>query len=259
MPQKRQATEEEQAILVRSLGLRLPARHRIEPHVHEWSQLVYATEGVMTVTTPAGSWVVPPQRAAWIPAGFEHSVATTGRVRMRTLYLRPDLASELPGECCVVGVAPLLRELILEVLEAGMLRQSVPQEARLAAVLADQIARRQEAPLQLMLPRDKRALRVVERVRADLSRTVTITEAACGSGASVRTLERQFVSETGLTFGRWLQRARALHALERLAAGDSVTEAGLAVGYGSTSAFIAMFRRVLGRTPGSYFTSRPST
>jgi AraC-like DNA-binding protein len=256
MPRERHAAEEERTILVRSLGLRLPAGHRIEPHAHDWSQLVYATEGVMTVATPTGSWVVPPQRAAWIPAGFEHEVAMTGRVRMRTLYLRPDLARELPGECCVVGVAPLLRELILEVMEAGMLRESVPREARLAAVLADQVTRTQEAPLQLMLPRDARALRVVEHLRADLSRAVTIAEAARGSGASVRTLERIFMSETGFTFGRWLQRARALHGLERLAAGDSVTQAGLAVGYGSTSAFIAMFRRVLGRTPGSYFASR---
>ena len=41
--------------------------------------------------------------------------------------------------------------------------------------------------------------------------------------------------------------------LERLAAGDSVTAAGHAIGYDSTSAFIAMFKRLLGTTPGNYF------
>ena len=60
-----------------------------------------------------------------------------------------------------------------------------------------------------------------------------------------------------MTFGRWLQQVKAHQALERLAAGDSVTGAGLAVGYDSTSAFIAMFRRVLGTTPGSYFARAP--
>ena len=88
---------------------------------------------------------------------------------------------------------------------------------------------------------------------ADLSATGSISQLVRGTGASVRTIERLFVQETGLTFGRWLQRIKTLHALERLAAGDSVTAAGLSVGYSSTSSFIAMFKRVLGTTPGSYF------
>ena len=97
---------------------------------------------------------------------------------------------------------------------------------------------------------------LAERVQSDLSSIRPLTDLVLGSGASVRTIERLFVRQTGMTFGRWLQRVRALHALERLAAGDSVVQAGLAVGYDSTSAFIAMFKRVLGRTPGSYFAAR---
>ena len=56
-----------------------------------------------------------------------------------------------------------------------------------------------------------------------------------------------------MTFGRWRQQVRLLHALRRLAEGASVTTAALDVGYDSTSAFIAMFKRNLGTTPGGYF------
>ncbi|HIM37390.1 MAG TPA: AraC family transcriptional regulator [Dehalococcoidia bacterium] len=35
--------------------------------------------------------------------------------------------------------------------------------------------------------------------------------------------------------------------------GHTVTETALSVGYETTSAFIAMFRRSLGVTPGQYF------
>ena len=248
----------ERSIAVRSLGLRLPPHHRIERHTHDWHQLVYATEGVMTVDTPVGSWVVPPHRAVWIPAGCEHTVRMTGVVRMRTVYLRPDLVDRVPAACCVIHVSSLLRELILETLRLGMLADDVPEHVRLAGVLVDQIAHTGEAPLRITRPTDARARVVAEQAQADLSTTPSIAQLARGSGASVRTVERLFLLETGMTFGRWLQHVKVHHALERLAAGESVTAAGHAVGYDSTSAFIAMFKRVLGTTPGNYFRQVPA-
>lgn len=238
---------------MRSLGLRLPPDHRIAAHAHPWHQLVYATEGVMRVETPSGNWVVPPERAVWIPAGFAHAIRMTGAVRMQTVYLRPGSGANLPLSCGVVSVSALLRELVLETLRRGMLRDTVPEQARLAAVLTDQILQTREMPLRIVFPTDPRARRVARKAQKQLAHTSTVAELARGTGASARTIERLFAKETGLAFGRWLQRAKALHALERLAAGDSVTAAGLAVGYSSTSAFIAMFQRVVGTTPGNYF------
>lgn len=258
MPQERQPSpRSESAIAVRSLGLRLPRAYRIAAHQHEWHQLVYAIEGVLTVSTPNGDWVVPPQRAVWIPARFQHSIRTAHLVRMRTLYLRPDLPQKLsvrePEVCCVVAVTALVRELVLEMIRLEMLMEDNPEHLRLVAVLMDQLEREREVPLEITFPRDPRARRVAEKARADLATVRTITELARGSGASARTIERIFRQETGLTFARWLQRLRTLHALELLAAGDSVTSVALAVGHDSTSAFIAMFKRQLGMTPGRYF------
>lgn len=250
----------EAAIVVRSLGLRLPSGHRIPAHSHPWPQLVYATRGVMSVETEVGVWVVPHQRAVWIPAGFEHRIEMNGAVHMRTVYLAPRLAAELSTDCSVVHVSPLLRELVLQTMRQGMLREGVPSEEHLAAVLADQIRETGDAPLSLDFPQDPRARAVAERVERELASSNfpagrTLAELAAGSGASVRTIERLFVQETGLTFRRWSQHLRVLRALQRLAAGASVTAAGLAVGYESTSAFIAMFKRTLGTTPGEYFSS----
>ena len=134
-----------------------------------------------------------------------------------------------------------------------MLREDSAEEERLAGVLIDRMTRTPEAPLELRWPTDPRARRVAERVREHLDQTLVLSDLVVGSGASVRTIERLFREQTGQTFGRWLQRIRALRALECLASGDSVTQAALAVGYGSTSAFIAMFQRVLGKTPGNYY------
>lgn len=253
MSRDRQLAADEDAILVRSLALRLPTGHTIPGHAHPWGQIVYATEGVMTVTTGAGAWVVPSHRAAWVPGGTEHSIAVTDRVRMRTLYLRPDLAAPLPDRCRALAVSGLLREIVLEVVQVGMLRDDVPAERRLAEVLVDRIRLTSAVPLQLPWPRDPRARRLGELVLAQLADSTPLDGLAVGCGASARTLERLFRAETGMTFGRWRQQARLLHALRLLATGASVTATGFAVGFASTSAFVAMFRRALGSTPGSWF------
>jgi len=56
-----------------------------------------------------------------------------------------------------------------------------------------------------------------------------------------------------VVFFQWRRRMRLMHALRLLAAGRGVTEVGLEVGYSSTSAFIAAFKRELGTTPFRYY------
>ena len=89
-------------MLVRTLAVGYPSGTVLEHHEHDWAQLVYASEGVMSVHTDEGTWVVPSHRAVWIPAGVRHSVAMSGWVSMRTLYILPRLVARLPGRCCVV-------------------------------------------------------------------------------------------------------------------------------------------------------------
>lgn len=258
MSRKRQTADDpEDRILVRSLALGLPSGFQLDNHAHPWAQLLYATDGVLTVTVDAadgrGSWVVPSHRAAWIPGGVQHHLEATGSVRLRTLYLRPDVTLALPTSCCVMGVTPLLRELVLETIARGMLREDIASEQRLAGVLVDQLAGTSEVLLDLRMPHDARARRVADAVIADLRADTSLSQLGVSSGAGVRTLERIFLTQTGATFGRWRQRARLLHAMRLLASGNSVTAVALAVGYESTSAFIAMFKRALGTTPGVHF------
>src|SRR5512142_1572175 len=98
-----------------------PAGHVIPLHFHDRDQLVYASRGVVTVRTRNGTWVVPPQRAVWIPAEIPHTITMSGLVAMRTLYLKPRMARALPRDCCVVHVSPLLKELILHSCAMGAL------------------------------------------------------------------------------------------------------------------------------------------
>ena len=196
---------------------------------------------------------MPSERAVWVPANVEHEIETAGSVSLRTLYLRPSLSPSLPTTCFVVHVSPLLRELILHTVRHGHLDEGVPAQERLAGVLVDQLLAIPALPLSLPLPRDVRARKIAALVRANPAGPGVLAVLARGSGTSLRTLERLFLKETGMSFGRWRQRARLLHALHRLAEGEPVTSVALDVGYDSTSAFIAMFKRELGTTPGRYY------
>ena len=234
-----------------------PGPHRFPPHRHRRAQLVYATEGVMTVETAAGAWIVAPQHAVWVPAGVEHEVRAAGPLAMRTLYVDPAAAAGLPAACCVVKVPPLLRELILR---AVTLSQSAPPdgpEARLLALIPDELRDLEPEPLHLPHTRDRRLKTVTDRLAAEPSDDRGLAAWSKEAGASERTLARLFLKETGMTFGTWRQRQRLLVAVAQLAEGRSVTTVAYDLGYESTSAFIAMFRRTLGTTPGRYLKRGP--
>ncbi|HSR71140.1 MAG TPA: helix-turn-helix transcriptional regulator [Kiloniellales bacterium] len=233
-----------------------PAGSVIEPHRHRRAQLIYAAEGVMTVSAEAGSWVVPPQRAVWLPAGMGHRVTMNRTVKMRSLYVRPDAAPDLPSGCRVLAVTPLLRALILRAMELPADYPAEGPEARLVRVLLDEMRALPAAPLHLPEPADPRLVRVTDALHDKPGDRRSLADWAALAGASPRTLARLFLAETGLSFRAWRQRARMLQALVGLAAHRPVTVLALELGYDSPSAFIAAFRQVFGVTPARYF-ARP--
>ena len=245
-------------IVVRTVVVRHTEDYAIPPHAHDWHQLIYASEGVMWVQTAQGDWVVPPNRAVWVPAGVEHGIEMTGSVYVQTLYLAQGLSRTLPDRCCAVNVSPLLRELIRHIVTLGMLDTKDPVRARLIGVLVDQLSVLPTIPLQLPWPTDERAQRVATWLRAHPEGPAARKAVAKRAALSVRTLERLFQKEIGMTFGKWRQQLRLLQAMRLLAAGQAVSAVALEVGYESASAFIAMFKRTLGVTPHRYFASGSS-
>lgn len=241
----------------RSLSVRYSSGTHLAAHVHEWDQLVYASEGVMTVATGDGRWVVPPQRAVWMPAGVSHAIDCAGRVAMSTLYLRPGLRPDTPDQTTVVAVDPLLRELVLRAVAWNTLDPEVAVHRNLLACLLDQLEVVDTVAVALPLPHDPGALQLARQLQEEPGALPDVDDAARSVGMSRRTLERRFAAETGMSFGRWRQQARLLGALTRLAAGGRVTDVALEIGYANPSAFVAAFRTAFGTTPARFF-ARPA-
>ncbi|HIE95117.1 MAG TPA: AraC family transcriptional regulator [Acidobacteria bacterium] len=239
---------------LRASALNLPEGGLLPEHDHRWDQLAYAVQGVMAVETEQGRWVVPPHRAVWLPASVPHRIRAGGPLAMRNVYFPPDTVRALPRRCCVVGVPPLLRELILDLIGRPLPLGNT--RAHVEALLVELLAELDQEPLILPMPRDPRARRLAEHLAAHPDDRRPLDVLAREVGASPRTLQRAFLSQAGLSFRQWRQQMRLHRALVLLAEGTAVTAVASRVGYESPSAFVAMFRTLLGTTPGRYFNRR---
>lgn len=227
-----------------------------EVHSHRKDQLLYVIEGLIAVEVGRGVWTVPPRCAIWIPAGVEHFARPVGRVSIGNLYIEKDETRQGLFDCGILFVQPLLRELILRfVSDAHPCGQGDEREMRLASVLLDELEIAPLEPLRLPIPSDPRLRRLVDTLMAEPAIRLSLEEWGARVGASHRTLTRLFQRDTGMSFGQWRQQWHVSLALQRLAIGESVTNIAVDLGYESVSAFITMFRRMLGTTPARYLSA----
>jgi AraC-like DNA-binding protein len=227
----------------------MPAGLVFDWHTHEEHQLAWAQSGVLTVRTADAAWVLPPSRALWIPAGTRHETLSEGTATMRSGYLRPEACAVAWTECTPVHATPLLVELV------GYLEDLTrPEDARdrAMAMLLDVLEPAPSVPVDVRMPAEERARRVAEALAIAPADDRTLEAWGHEVGASSRTLSRAFLSETGLTFGRWRSLLRVRAAMVALAGGAPVGNVAMLVGFESPSAFVAAFRRETGLTPAAF-------
>ncbi|MDJ0926516.1 MAG: helix-turn-helix transcriptional regulator [Gammaproteobacteria bacterium] len=229
-----------------------PAGFHYPSHEHLRAQIVYAADGVLQVRTASATWIVPPQQAVWIPSHVGHATSNKGPAKIRTLYLHPDAVQDMPAECRVLKVSPLLREAIMHAVSIPPDYAPGSAQARFMAVIPDLLRDADPEPLHLPLPVDKRLRLVTDALMESPGDDRPLTDWARRVGASDRTIARHFQHETGLSFSNWRRRLRLLWAITRLSEGVAVTNVSDELGYANPSAFIAMFRRELGQSPRKY-------
>jgi AraC-like DNA-binding protein len=259
---------------LRAKLLRLRADTRVVPHAHPWGQVALSSTGVIRVTAPHGSYMVPPSRAVWIPPGVEHAVTVIEDAELLTLYLHQPRsrcgparsAAESTGwrQCRVLEVSSLLLALALQLdatpdtRHAAPSRETLARERRLAALLLDELRRAAPVRLGVDLPQEKRLRRLCEAVIEAPSRHATLAAWAADTGASARTLTRLFRSELGTSFLQWRQQVLLARAVPLAARKLPMASIAAELGYASPSAFAAMVRRSVGAPPSRFLRATES-
>jgi len=176
----------------------------------------------------------------------------TGATTLRTLYIRPGLQG-LPTSSTVIVVSALLRELVIRTVSLGMLDRRRAFDRAATELIVAELRQRPAKSLDLPMPAGAILSGVADHILASPGAVQSHRQLAQRFNLTVRTLERTFLDETGMTLGRWRRQARFLHAIRQLGSGAAVKVAATEAGYSSTSAFIAAFRAEFATTPAQYF------
>ena len=235
-----------------AIGHDYPASFELDRHHHRRNQLLYAEKGVVAVSTPQGAWTAPPERAVWIPAGMPHSVRMVGQVSTRSVLIDPATSPDFGDRCRVVGVSPLLRQLLVAAASAPAEYDEEGRDGLVMRLLVAELALAPIVPLSAPFPQSPALAARCHAFLEKPSAHAAIDDWSEALGLSRRAFTRAFRRETGMSFAEWRQQALMVSALPRLAAGEPVTAIALDLGYDSPAAFATMFKRLSGMPPSRY-------
>lgn len=222
------------------------AGHVTPRHDHDWPQLLYASSGVMSVETETGSWIVPPQRAIWLPSGTWHITRMLTEVNLASLYLRQTRGS--PPAYEVLEIGPLMRELLVAAIDVDFSGPLSRRETSLAALIAEELAIAPRGGSSIPMPEDRRLLTFCQRVIKDPSLHVGLEDHASALALTPKTVSRLFQRELGMNFRDWRQLVQSSYAFAHLIQGEPIKVIASRLGY-TPSAFSVMMRRNLRAAP----------
>jgi AraC-like DNA-binding protein len=226
-------------------------------HHHIEGQLLFATRGVMLVETEGHRWVIPPQRALWLPPLHIHSYTLLSQTDLRAVYFSTSLMAECTNftksdQVHVIHATALVKELI-----AGLfsVEYSGANQRKMALLLLEILSEASPLAAELPMPKDERLFCAARELLVGHRWEASLSDLAFIASMSERTFSRLFIKDTGFSFRNWKQRARICASLDLLANGIPIKQVAYQLGFSCPAAFTAAFRSILGLTPRHFLPS----
>jgi AraC-like DNA-binding protein len=219
-------------------------------HAHAGGQFTLVETGLSHLLTEAGTWIIPTHRVGWVPPGVRHASRSSGLTKGWVVLAPVEFARNLPKQVCVLRASSLMIASLERL--TRLAAQDSDMHRLLWKVVAAEMREARPEKLEVPMPSAPRMRKAVQTVLDAPTIAADLDSLAERAGMSRRSFTRHFHEETGLSFSRWRRAVIAHHALERIAAGHDVSTVAFAAGYESVSAFIAMFRRKYGASPGQF-------
>lgn len=221
-------------------------------HRHHWGEFVYSFSGVMEVKLAQRNYLAPPHYGIWLPPEVEHIGSNRFETCFCSLYLSQELCDKLPADTCTLAVGPVIRAILADLSARQVDYPRSAEDARLMQVLIDQLGLAPRHDSYLPMSDDTTLGQVLTALQQDPSDNRSLEQWAQTVHSTERTLSRRCQRDLGMSFSEWRQRLRLVSALSMLEAKLPVQAVALELGYSTSSAFIAMFHRMMGITPEEF-------
>jgi AraC-like DNA-binding protein len=243
------------------------AGNQVEFHAHEGHELFFPQQGEISITVEGKELQAGPGKMIYLPPGIEHSFTSSahGSGERLIVVISKKAWSTYKGgksgpKVCIVS--QLSKELIFHLLlhpkskAVSALLSTLVQTLSEALELEEASFEGNIAALQ-DYSSDERIKKAVALLKRDPSKNISTAKLARESGLSLRSLNRLFLQELGLTPKKLVLLLRVELAKKLLASPrTTVTDTSFEVGYQSVSQFIAAFQRVTGQLPSEYQRAR---
>lgn len=237
-------------MVLRSLRLSAETSYPVEGH--GWGEFVYSFRGMVELSVGQGHFLTPPHYGLWLPPGAVHGASTRPNTSYCILDITEELCGPLPDTVCSLEVSGIVKAILTDLVAREVTHARTESDERLMNVLIDQMSQASRRESYLPTSADRALGRVLEYLRQDPGDDRSLAEWADVVHSTERTLARRCRRDLGMSFLEWRQRLRLFQSLSMLQDGQKVQVVATAMGYRTSSAFIAMFNRMTGSTPDEF-------
>ncbi len=234
-----------------------------EPHQHKKGQLIYVQHGFQYLYTKERSYLIPQNHCAWIPSNcYHHSTSPKENVFLRTIYFTVTDNQDFYRKLQIFPAPAVLKEMILFTERYSRIESTNEVESAFLKGIYMSLPEmvQNTIPLSIPITQDIKLSELISFLFENIDQSINFKELALQYGFSLRTLERNFQEELGLTPTSYLQMIRMVKAMELLTDGqENISEVAFQVGYNSVPTFSKTFKTIFGKSPKYYSYSRTKT
>lgn len=230
-------------------------KHDDYEHTHSRAQLLYVEEGYQYVHMEQKIYLLPQNHVMWIPSSVSHRTTSEAQtVNLMTVLFHENQAEAFYKNIHVFAAPAILKEMLLYAQKWSQQTDRDPEEDAFLHALLISLPHfcREADSLQIPIPADTRLLPVCAYINMHFHEQLQIQQLSEIANLSVRTLERIFKQETGITVQKYIQLIRIIKSIELSDSGKyTLKQIAYLVGYKSAAAFSSSYLAIMKKRPGT--------
>lgn len=224
-------------------------KHDSYSHTHQRYQLTYVEQGYQYFHLANTTYLVPQNHVIWIPSNLEHRISSEAKtVHLRVVMFKTVPTAEFYQQPHVFSAPAVLKEMLLYASKWNqLLEQEEEQTIFLQAILSSlpNFCKENKA-LHIPVPTNLRLLAICDYINKNYHADFQIEEFATLANLSIRSLQRLFKKETGITLQKYVQLIRILKSIELLDTKQyTLSQIAYKIGYKSLTAFTASYFAIM--------------